>query len=292
MLASQDSICFGYDEFYSDYLGVPYNRGLMDLSKAILVHPSIFSAKDPRHVCLAALHGHAIYPFDEASIKERVKKEGSYSKTISARMRHFSEIISEFNERQQREGWMSGAVIMIDENVPYTLEAFESIGLGGTDVAKAALELEIDRKFFSLGHSGRLNHFSRHLGFPNIEVLEAFVRQLDEEAIKWGFPSYAAICVSTRCIDHFSNACKARPGDHSALDELLAKKDLLKSKSAFVIERFIACRLGDERKSFYVDVNAEGTFVALYEGPLKGAGIVSSQYLSDRSPEFHRKWFE
>lgn len=293
MSASQDSISFGYDEFYNAYLSVPYNQGLMGLSKAILVLPSIFSAKDPRHVCVAALHGHVIYPFDERAIKDRVKEDGPYPKTLSVRMKCFSEMVSDFNEKQRRGGWMFGGVttIVIDHNDPFTQEQFELVGLHRTPIAKAALEFENDRKFFSLGQSGRLNHFANHLGFPNVKALKEFVCRLDDEAIQMGFPSYATICVATRCIDHLSKVYATQSSVHPAFDELQAKYDLLKHESAFVIERFMACRFTDERESFYVDVNDEGTFIALYEGPLKGAGIVTSQYMSDRSPDFHRTWF-
>jgi hypothetical protein len=293
MSVSQDSICFGYDEFYSAYLGVPYNKALMGLSKAVLVAPSIFSAKDPRHVCLAALHGHIIYPFDERTIKDRVKVGGPYPKSLSARMKCFSEMVSDFNDQQRRKGWMSGGVItiVIDDRAPFTAEQFWRVGLDGTSIAKAALEFEADREFFSLGQSGQLNHFARHLGFPNVETLKAFVRSLDDEAINIGFASYATICVATRCMDHMSKVYANQLSAHPALDELQAKHDLLKHQSAFVIERFMACRVTEERKSFYVDVNDEGTLIVLHEGPLKGEGIVTSQYLFDRSPDFHRMWF-
>lgn len=293
MSLSQDSIEFGYDEFYNAYLSVPYNQGLMDLSKAILVHPCIFSAKDPRHVCLAALHGHIIYPFDERAIKDRVKNDGPYPKTLTARMKCFAELVSDFNDQQRQVGWMSGGVItiVIDESDPFTREQFELVGLGGTVIAKAALQFEADREFFVLGHSGRINHFARHLGFPNLEALNAFVRRLDDEAVQMGFPSYATICVATRYMDHVSKVDATQSSAHPVLGELQAKRDFLKHNSVFVIERFVACRVTNQRKAFYVDVNEEGTFIALRDGPLKGAGIVMSQYLSDRNPDFHQTWF-
>ena len=293
MSTSQDSIDFGYDEFYEAYVSVPYNQGLMGLSKASLVSPSVFSAKDPRHVCLAALHGHVIYPFDERTIKDRVKKDGPYPKTLSARIKRFAEVVSAFNDQQRRVGRMfgGGIRIVLDDNDPFTREQFECFGLGGTDIAKAALEYEDDREFFLLGHSGQLNHFARHLGFPNVEALKAFVRRLDDEAIHMGFPSYATICVATRYLDHVSKVYAAQSSAHPGVDELHAKYDLLQRESVFVIERFMACRVTDESKSFYLDVNDEGVLIVLHEGPLKGAGIVTSQYLSDRSPDFHRTWF-
>lgn len=293
MSASQDSIDFGYDEFYNAYLSVPYNQGLMGLSKAILVPPPIFSAKNPQHVCLAALHGHIIYPLDERTIKDRVKEDGPYPKTLSARMKSFAEVVSAFNDQQRRAGWMFGGVITIvlDDDDPFTREQFERIGLDGTTIAKAALEYEADREFFSFGQSGRLNHFARHLGFPNVAALKAFVRRLDDEAIHMGFPSYATICVATRYMDHVCKAYATQSSAHLALDELQTKHDLLQRESVFLTERFMACRLTDERKLFHVDVNDEGVLIDLHEGPLKGAGIVTSRYLSDRSPDFHRTWF-
>lgn len=294
MSASQDSLDFGYDEFYDAYLSVPYYYGLMGLSKAILVSPSIFSAKNPQHVCVAALHGHTIYPFDERTIKERVKKDGVYHKTLTARMKIHAEVVAQFNDWQKREGWKCGGVITIvlDENEPCTQEDFERFGLRGTPVAKAALEYETDCKFFSLGQSGRLNHFARHFGFPNLEALQAFVRRLDDEAINMGFPSYASFCVATRYMDNLSKVYAARPSAQPALSELEAKRDLLKHESVFVIERFMACRVTDEGESFYVDINEEGVFINLRGGPLKGeAGIVTSKYLSDRSSDFHSRWF-
>src|SRR5690606_33148286 len=111
---------------------------------------------------------------------------------------------------------------------------------------------------------------------------------LDDEANQMGFSSYATICVATRFMKHMSTVYEGHP----ASVELQEKHDLLKHESAFTIERFMACRVTNERKSFYVDVNDEGVFIALHEGPLKGgAGIVKSQYLSDRSPNYHRTWF-
>ena len=163
MSASRDSLEFGYDEFYDAYLGVPHHRALMGLSKAPLIHPSDFAAKNPQHVCLAALHGHLLYPSDERTLKDRVKDDGPYAKTLRARMNMFAEMVTEFNARQQRFGkWFGGVTTIQIDDEPFTKEAFEQVGLGGTPIAEAALVYEEDREFFSLGHSGRLNHFARH----------------------------------------------------------------------------------------------------------------------------------
>ena len=293
MSASQDAVAFGYDEFFDAYLGVPYNQGLVELSKAPLVHPSIFSAKNPQHVCLAALHGLAVYPIDERTIKERVKDDAPYPKTLAARMKSFEEMASRFNDEQKRVGRMFGGVItlVLDDDDPFTREQFEFLGLGGTAIAEAALQYEEDRKFFSLGQSGRLNHFARHLGFPNVESLKEFVKRLDDEAVQMGYCSYATICVATRYMDHVLKAYAEKPKAQLALDELSKKRSLLQRESVFVIERFVACRVTSERGAFFVDVNDEGVFIALHEGQIKGAGIVTSQYLSDRSPDYHRTWF-
>jgi hypothetical protein len=293
MSASQDSIAFGYDEFFDAYLSVPYNRGLMELSQAPLVPPSVFSAKDPRHVCLAALHGLAIYPIDERTIKERVKDSGPYPKTLSSRMKSFAEMVSDFNDTQRRVGWMAGAVVtlVIDDDDPFTREQFECVGLGGTAIAEAALQYEEDRRYFTLGQSGRLNHFARHLGFPNVESLKAFVNRLNDEAAQMGYPSYGTICVATRYMDHVSKAYSDQLNAQPALDELGKKRSLLQRESVFVIERFVACRVAGERGAFFVDVNDEGVLIALHEGRLKGTGIVTSRYLSDRNSDFHRTWF-
>ncbi|UYK83211.1 hypothetical protein NG827_12025 [Xanthomonas sacchari] len=292
MSASQDSIAYGYDEFYDAYLDVPYNRGLMELSQTPLISPSIFSAKEPRHVCLAALHGHAIYPIDERTIKERVKDGGPYPKTLASRMKNFAAMVSDFNDTQRRVGWMAGgSITLVIDDDPFTQEQFEWIGLGGSAIAEAALQYEEDRKFFSLGHSGRLNHFAQHLGFANVESLKAFVKRLDDEALQMGYHSYATICVSTRHIDHLVKKYTGDPKAQFALDELSKKRQLLQRESAFVIDHFVACRFASERRAFYVDVNDEGVLITLLEGQNKGAGIVTSRYLSDRSPDFHRTWF-
>lgn len=52
---------FGYDEFTTPYLGVSHNLALMGLSKAPSSIRPILAAKNPQHVCLAALHGHMLY---------------------------------------------------------------------------------------------------------------------------------------------------------------------------------------------------------------------------------------
>lgn len=293
MSASHDSIAFGYDEFCDAYLGVPYNRGLMELSQTPLVSPSTFSAKEPRHVCLAALHGHAIYPIDERTIKERVKDDGPYPKTLSSRMKGFAGMVSDFNDTQRRVGWMAGAVVtlVIDDDDPFTQEQFERVGFGGTAIAEAALQYEDDRKFFTLGQSGRLNHFAQHLGFPNVESLKAFVNRLDDEAVQMGYPSYATICVPTRYMDHVLKAHAGQPKAQFALDELSKKRSLLQRESVFVIESFVACRAASERGAFFVDVNDEGVLISLHGGRINGTGIVTSRHLSDRSPDFHRTWF-
>lgn len=293
MSASQDAIAFGYDEFFYAYSGIPYNRGLMELSQTPLVPPSIFSAKDPHHVCLAALHGHVIYPIDERTIKERVKDGGPYPKALSYRMKSFAEMVSDFNDTQRRVGWMAGAVVtlVIDDDAPFTRDQFEHVGLGGTAIAEAALQYEEDRKYFSLGHSGRLNHFAQHLGFQNFESLKAFVNRLDDEAVQMGYPSYAALCVATRYMDHVLTVHAEQSNAQLALDGIIKKRGLLQRESVFVIERFFACRMTSEHRTFFVDVNDEGVLIALHEGRFKGAGIVTSQYLSDRNPDFHRTWF-
>lgn len=293
MSASQDSTAFGYDEFFDAYLGVPYNQGLVELSKAPLVHPSIFSAKNPQHVCLAALHGLAVYPIDERTIKERVKDDAPYPKTLAARMKSFEEMASRFNDEQKRVGRMFGGVItlVLDDDAPFTREQFELLGLGGTAIAEAALQYEEDRKYFSLGQSGRLNHFARHLGFANVESLKAFVTRLDDEAAQMGYPSYATLCVPTRYMDYLLKTQGDQPNMQFALDDLSRKRNLLQGESVFVIERFVACRVARGCGAFFVDVNEEGVLIALHEGRIKGAGIVTSRYLSDRSPDFHRTWF-
>jgi hypothetical protein len=293
MSATQDSIVFGYDAFYDAYLGVPYNLGLVELSEDQLPDPTAFSAHEPRHVCLAALHGHMINPVDEHSIKARVKDDAPYTKTIAARIEIFKRMVAEFNAEQQRVGRYFGGIVklVIDDNDPFTEEQFASVGLGGTAIAKAALQYEVDRKYFMLGHAGRLNHFAQHYGFSNLEGLKAFVNRLDVESQAMGYGSYATLCTSTRFMKHLEEKYRENADMKPALDALREKSELLRRESAFTIERFVACRRVGFEEPYFVDVSDDGVFIELREGQFKGAGMVCSQFVSDRNERFHSDWF-
>lgn len=293
MSSSLDSVEFGYDDFYAEYLGIPYIAGLVELSRAQVINPSEFSAQNPRHLCLAALHGHIIYPIDECAIKKRVSDDSPYTKTIVKRMEHFRRMVSDFNGRQQRIApYAGGAItIVIDDDDPFTSEQFEIVGLEGSAIAKAALQYELDRKYLKLGRSGRLNHFAQEYGFPNLEALKVFVDRLDIEAQVMGYESYATICTSTRFIDYLGRNYIGQASMKSALEALHQKRDLLQQQSAFTIECYVACRVFGSHEPYFVDIDAEGVLIELREGGFVGTGIVSSRFLSDRNDQFHGEWF-
>lgn len=285
---SQDSIEFGYDDFYAYYLGVPYNRGLIELSRAQVIHPSDFSVHEPRHLCLAALHGHIIYPIDKGAIEASVGDDSPYAKTIVTRMENFREMVADFNAEQKRFAPYTGGEIQMDiDDDPITPEQFEIFGLGESAIAKASLQYERDRKYFELGRSERLNHFAQEYGFANLEKLKEFLDRLDIEAREIGYESYTTICTSIRFMDYLKQKYSGQASMTSALDALHQKRGLLQQQSAFTIERYLACRIVGSREPYYVDINDEGVLIELREGRFAGAGVVSSRFLSGRNDLLH-----
>jgi len=293
MCPSNNSVEFGYDDFYAKYIGVPYNRGLIELSAVQLPLPSVFSATDPQHICLAAMHGHMLYPIDERSIKVRIDDDAPYSKTIAVRIEKFKEMVSEFNAVQVHIGPFYGRElsIVIDDSDPFTIEQFEQVALGDSDIARAALQYEIDRQYHALGHAGRLNHFAKQYNFGNFGQLKAFVERLDAEAQIMGYPSYGTLCTSTRYMTHLLEKYKGQDNMKPALNALKEKQDMLKKESVFIIDQFMKCRATDTKVPYHVDVQADGVLIELREGRFKGAGIVTSEFISDRSERFHDEWF-
>lgn len=289
MSPSKNSIEFGYTDFHKRYVSNPFCRGLLELSKVPLAHPSAFSAVDPNNVCLAAMHGHMLYPIDERSLKVRVGDDAPYSKTISARVASFKKQLTEFNAQPKPVFFTFEIVI---DDTPFTLEEFQFYGLGEHDIARAALEFEIDRKYHSLGHAGRLNHFAQHYGFHNFIQLKAFVERLDIEAQMMGFPSYGTLCTSTRYMNHLMEKHKGQASMAPALAALMGKWDLLEKESVFIISQFMECRTTDAKVPYRVDVSADGVLIELREGMFKGTGIVSSEFMSDQNRHFHDMWFQ
>lgn len=291
MSASSCSIAFGYDEFYAEYLNVPWNKGLMECSSAPLPLPTQFSSHNPRDCCLLALHGHILYPHDERSAKERVKDGGSYGKTIAYRMQLFEDMVGEFNALQQKMKHLLGGAITITIDDGPVLDSFPLADFGGAAIVEAAPQYEADRNFLKLGQSGRLNHFAQEYGFANYQKFREFLELLDEEARRMGYPSYGAICVPTRYLEHVQRQLATDESMQSTLAELAEKRDLLQQQTAFTIERFVACRRAEKTLDFFVDVSEEGVIISLRDGPFAGIGIVSSKYMSDRNEAFHSKWF-
>lgn len=289
--ASPSSLAYGYDEFYAEYLNVPYNKGLIQRTSTSLPHPSVFSSHNPRDCCLLALHGHIIYPHDERTAKESVKDGASYSKTIAKRMQLFEELVEEFNALQQKMRLFQGGSITVVIDDGPVLDDFPLSNFGGTAIIEAAPQYEVDRKFSKLGQSGRLNHLAQEYGFDNFQKFRDFLDLLDKEAHDLGYPSYGAICVPTRYFEHVQKQLEAAEGMDSILVELKDKFDLLRQQTAFTIEQFIACRIAKKTSSFFVDVNCEGVLISLQDGPFNVTGIVSSNHMSARNKEFHNKWF-
>jgi len=291
MSASSCSIAFGYDEFYAEYLNAPWNKGLMERSSAPLPLPTQFSSHNPQDCCLLALHGHILYPHDERSTKERVKDGGSYGKTIAYRMQLFEDMVDEFNALQQQMKYLLGGAITITIDDGPVLDSFPLADFGGAAIVEAAPQYEADRKFLKLGQSGRLNHFAQEYGFANYQKFREFLELLDEEARRMGHPSYSAICVPTRYLEHVQRQLATDASMQPTLAELLQKRDLLQQQTAFTIERFVACRRAEKTPDFFVDVSEDGVIISLRDGPFASTGIVSSMHMSDRNAEFHGKWF-
>ncbi len=282
---SQDSVEFGYDEFYAEYLGVPYNRGLIELSRAQIIAPSDFSAHDPRHLCLAALHGHIIYPTDECEIEACIGDDSPYAKTIATRMENFRVMVADFNAKQKSVASYAGGMITIDidDDDPFTLEQFEFLGLGESAIAKAALQYEWDRKYFTSSRSGRINHVAQEYGFANIEKLKMFLDRLNNEAQAIGYESYGTICTATRFMDYLGQKYSGQANMKPALEALHQKRDFLQQQSAFTIERYLACRIVGSREPYFLEVNDEGVLIELREGRFVGSAIVSSRFESHYS---------
>lgn len=293
MSLTNDSLAYGYDEFYTNYSTIPPIQCLLELTSSQLIHPSCFDAHNPRHVCLSALHGFVIYPFNERLIKERVNDNAPYSKTVASRIEAFRAYVTKFNADQQSRLFAGSRLVLKIEDEPFTLEQFKLFGLDGTELAEAALAFEADRKYFTLGKAGRLNHFSQHHGFSNFQELKSFLNLLDVEAQGLGYQSYASICASSRYMGDMEKKYENQVYMLPVVNEMRQKWDLLKRESVFTIECFIKCRVAGDESSYFLDVNDEGVELNLYEGCVTGRYILSSKFMSDKNDDFHlnRDWF-
>jgi hypothetical protein len=293
MLQSSDAFAFGYAEFYHQYLSVPAYRTLVELSGAPLPSPKVFSVHDPLHVALAAQHGHQVFPVDEAAIKARVKDGEPYARNVESRMAEFRQMVAAHNARQERISMFSGGAIkIVIEDAPFTMEEFEAVGLGQSAIAHAAMQFEHDRAFFLLGHSGRLNHFAREYGFPNLQKLTAHIRELDQAAQRLGAPSYAVLCTTSRYIDHILARSDGDPETTVAVAALREQRALLMRESVFLVERFVACRNPDADMPFHIEVFEDGASIEVRGDRHAGQAIVSSERLLDKQGQIHPRWFE
>ncbi|WP_221624259.1 hypothetical protein, partial [Burkholderia stagnalis] len=155
----------------------------------------------------------------------------SYSKTIAARMKLFEEMVGEFNARQQQmKRLVGGAFTITIDDGPVLDSSLLVGGVGGTAIVKAAPQYEVDRKFLKLGQSGRLNHFAQEYGFANFDKFREFLGLLDAEAQAMGYPSYSAICVPTRYLEHLQCQLMNDVDMQSTLAELMEKRDLLQQQ--------------------------------------------------------------
>lgn len=292
MLPSSDAFAFGYAEFYNQYLSIPSYRALVELSRVPLPSPGVFSVRDALHVALAAQHGHQVFPIDEAAIKDRVKDGEPYARNVESRIAEFQQMVATHNARQERLSVFSGGAIkIVIEDTPFTMEEFEAVGLGESAIAHAAMQFEQDRAFFRLGHSGRLNHFAREYGFPNLQKLVAHMRDLDQAAQRLGSPSYAVLCTTSRYIDHVLARSEGDPKMSLAAAALREQRALLTRESVFLVERYVACRTAGEDMPFHIDVLEDGVCIKVLSGRHAGTAMVSSERRSDKQGKLHPRWF-
>lgn len=292
MLPSSDGAAFGYADFYYEYLLIPANRALVEFSCIPLPSPAVFSVRDPLHVVLAAQHGHQVFPVDEADIKARVKDGAPYARNVKSRIAEFHQMVAAHNARQEQLSVFSGGTIkIVIEDTPFTIDEFEAVGLGKSVIAQAAMQFELDRAFFRLGHSGRLNHFAREYGFQNLQKLTTYIRELDQAAQRLGAPSYAVLCTTSRYIDHVLAKSEGDPKMTAAVAALREQRALLMRQSVFLVERFVACRAADADTPFYIDVLEDGVSIELRCGPHTGTAIVFSERRSDKQGQLHPRWF-
>lgn len=292
MLPSNDSVAFGYADFYNAYLAVPYFRALVELSGTPLPSPAVFSILDPLHVALAAKHGHQIFPADETSVKARVKDGAPYSVTVESRMAEFETMVATHNAEQERTAmFRGGSVKILIEDTPFTIEEFEDVGLGDSFIAQAAMQFEQDRAFFRLGHSGRLNHFAREYGFANLRELLVHIQKLDHAAQLLGASSYATLCATSRYIDQVLAQSEGDPEMTETAAALREQRALLTRESVFMVDRFVACRVASGEAAYFIEARHDGVCIELRRPPYVGKGIVSSKRQSDKEGQIVQSWF-
>lgn len=293
MLPSSDGVAFGYADFYNEYLSIPSNRALVELSRIPLPSPTVFSVRDSLHVAVAARHGHQVFPVDEAGFKTRVKDGEPYARNVGSRIAEFHQMVAAYNARQkQLSRFSGGAIKIVIEDAPFTIEKFEAVGLGGSVIAQAAMQFELDRTFLRLGHSRRLNHFAREYGFSNLQELRAHIGKLDQAAQRLGAPSYAVLCTTSRYIDHVLVQSEGDPNMTMAVAALREQRALLMRESVFMVERFVACRAAAADAPFHIEMLEDGVSIELRGGPYAGKAIVSSKRRSDKQDQIHPRWFE
>lgn len=292
MLPSSDGVAFGYADFYNEYRSIPPSLALVEFSRIPLPSPAVFSVRDPLHVALAAQHGHQVFPVDEAGIKARVKDGAPYARNVGSRIAEFHQMVTAHNAREEQfSKFMGGARTIVIEDAPFTIDEFEAVGLGGSIIAQAAMQFELDRTFFRLGHSGRLNHFAREYGFSNLQELIAHIGKLDQAAQRLGAPSYAVLCTTSRYIDHVLVQSEDDPKMTLAVAALREQRPLLMRESVFLVERFVACRAAGADTPFHIEVLEDGVSIELRGGPHAGKAIVSSKRRSDNQDQIHLRWF-
>jgi hypothetical protein len=253
---TQDARAFGYTLAHAHLHATPGLRRLVTQSPHPLPPVESFDITQGEHVCIAALMGFPMLPYDRKSINEAVGPSGAFTRTVTARVRDVEIRVREANERLQ----MFGVQIGFDPNKPTQPEEIELLRPFVGELVDHLLQLDADRAYLRSGHSGRLNHLAREYRHANLGRLEAFIEELDAIAAGWGYGAYANLCVPTRFMQHLNTRSPPGALQRPALQAMHDRRDHLKRHAPWVIEAFVASR---EHES---DVRIEVTSEALNIG--------------------------
>lgn len=255
---SKDAQEYSYDRSHAFIHGTPNRRGLLKYVEHKPVRPSAFCITDPEHVCLAAYFGFPLIPYDEKSFKACVAPGGAFTRTVGARIRDVEARIEKIN----RAGLFMGFQLKYDRKTPLNTENLKLMRPTLGDFIDLVPQFEKDREYVKGGHAARLNHFAREYRQPNSGAMLAFFRELDAIAKKWGYGSFAHLCVPTRFMGHLAKAHAEDPSMQGALAEMQVKRNQLKKESAHIIEMFLESYARSDLP-YRVDIRGEELFIEM-----------------------------
>lgn len=255
---SQDAQQYAYERSWAFIHGTPNRCALLKYVDQKPVLSSAFCITNPEHICNAAYFGFPLTPFDEKSFKACVAPGGTFTRTVDARIRDVEARIEEIN----RVSFSGGFQLKFDRKTPSDMEILDLMRPTLGDFVDLVPQFDKDLEYVTGGHAARLNHFAREYRQPNSGAMLSFFRKLDAIAEKWGYGSFAHLCVPTRFIDQLAKTHAEDPSMQEALAAMQIKHNQLKKESPHIIEMFLKSHARSDLP-YYVDMRGEELFIEI-----------------------------